>query len=74
MPAATPTSVAGIVTSRICGSPTADPESAPTSATVTAETGDAVSPCCAAITLTESGRSGRIPALRETSAMIGRSA
>ena len=56
------------------GSAMAEPESAPTSATVTAEIGDAVRPCCAAITLTESGRSGRMPALRDTSAMIGSSA
>ena len=45
-----------------------------TSAAITADTGDAISPCCAAITVIESGRSGRMPALRATSAITGRSA
>ena len=35
---------------------------------------DAMSPCCAAMTLIESGRSGRNPALRDTSAITGSSA
>ena len=67
-------SVAGIVTIRICGSPTPSPASAPSRATVTAEIGEAMRPCCAAITLIDSGRSGRMPALREISAMTGSSA
>ena len=44
------------------------PARAATSATVAAETGDAMSPCWAAMRLMESGRSGRMPALRATSA------
>ena len=43
-------------------------------AAVTADTGDAISPSCAAITLMESGRSGRMFALRATSAITGSSA
>ena len=59
---------------RICGSPTPLTASTPAMATVTADTGEAITPCSAAITVMESGRSGRIPARRETSAMTGSSA
>ena len=44
------------------------------SATVAAETGEAISPCCDAITLIDSGRSGRTFPVRDTSAITGRSA
>ena len=50
------------------------PASAARSATVAAEIGEATRPCCAAITLIESGRSGRTPAVRDTSEMTGSSA
>jgi hypothetical protein len=45
-----------------------------TSAAVTADTGEAMRPCWDAMTLIESGRSGRMPALRDTSAITGSSA
>jgi hypothetical protein len=50
------------------------PASVTMSAAITADTGDAINPCCAAITVIESGRSGRMPALRATSAITGSSA
>ena len=71
MPTKTPIRVAGMVTIMICGSPTSRPAREATRATVTAETGEAISPCWAAMTLMDSGRSGRTPALRATSAITG---
>ena len=74
MPARRPTSVAGIVIIMMVGNGTAAPARPAKSATVTAEIGDAMSPCWVAMTLIESGRSGRMPAFSATSAMTGKSA
>jgi len=46
----------------------------PNKATVAADMGEAVIACCDATVEIESGRSGRTPALRDTSAMTGSSA
>ena len=53
------------------GSEMSWPPSRPTTATVAAEIGEATTPSRPATTLIESGRSGRMPALRETSAITG---
>ena len=65
-------SFAGTQTESSPTSVTPWPESMATSATVAAEMGLAVMACCEAMTEMESGRSGRTPASRDTSAMIGR--
>ena len=70
-PSVTPTKVAGIVTIIISMSPTSMPDKEAISATVAADTGEAIRPCWAAMTLMDMGRSGRTPALRETSAITG---
>ena len=66
--------VAGMQMRRIWCNPIPAGASSPNNATVAAEIGDAVMACCDAIVAIESGRSGRTPALRETSAITGSNA
>src|SRR4051794_24085080 len=71
-----PMNVDGTQIIKICGRPTCESfaDSSASRAAVAAANGLAVIACCEAITLIDIGRSGRIPALRETSAITGRTA
>jgi hypothetical protein len=67
-------SVDGTHIAMILPSVTPLPDSNPIMPAVAAESGLAVIACCDAITLIDIGRSGRTPALRETSAITGSTA